>query len=253
MAGIAWIPASCLRPTTLVFTESDMHPHFSALTCQGPFGGEKGPSHVEDQQAAVNARKLLLPRVRLVERSCNRWRAAVAGVRHRLLFPLLLALAGCGAAQPFTLRVAVVGPLEPLTPDVSKSASQLVADLVYQGLLTPNEQGETSPELARAWHPLPAGHVWIELDTRRRFSDGSPITLQDVIASLKAAGLSAIPCGSGLDVGPAVRGVSAELALTRTAIFKTTPGGFIGSGAFVVVQQDRERVLLASLPSWEIP
>ncbi len=169
---------------------------------------------------------------------------AAAAARRRPLFFLVLALIGCRVPDLFTLRVAAIGPLEPLTPDVNTPYVLLAQDLVYEGLLAPNDQGAPSPALARAWHPLPAGHVYIELDPSRRFSDGSPVRLQDVTASLKAAGFSAVPSGSGLDVAPAAPGIPAELVLTRAAIFKAIPGGVLGTGAFVLVHQDGQRVVL---------
>jgi hypothetical protein len=157
---------------------------------------------------------------------------------------LLAVLTNCAPEPDFTLRIADVGPFEPLTPSLEKSETLLVKDLVYEPLLIPGDNGELASRLASSCTRIPGGRIYVELDASRRFSDGSPVTLQDVADSLTAAGLLTAPRDSGLEIAPGVDGVWPELVLPRAPIFKKAASGHLGTGAFVVVSQSNDRIVL---------
>ena len=63
----------------------------------------------------------------------------------------VLLLFSCGTPDvrsPFTLRVAMVGPLDELTADPTQGYSGLAQELVYEQLIRVNEDGTLAPALA---------------------------------------------------------------------------------------------------------
>ncbi|WP_159993353.1 ABC transporter substrate-binding protein [Roseomonas sp. 18066] len=59
---------------------------------------------------------------------------------------------------------------------------------VFETMLDWSPEGALLPLLAREWAPLETGHGWeFRLDPAARFQDGSPVTAEDVAASLQRA------------------------------------------------------------------
>lgn len=208
-------------------------------------GGEKGNRHAEGEQTSIEACKGQLPYLRhlAAEYLSRRWHMVFFAACHRLRFFWILSLVAAGSPN-FTLRLAQIGPFEQVTPTSNDYASQLVKDLVYEPLLVPGDTGELTPRLVRTWELLSNGNLYIEPDTSRSFSDGSPVTLQDVADSLVAAGLRPSFRGSGLEITPGADHLRPEVALPRALIFKKTSNGLIGTGAFTIASQDRDQIVL---------
>lgn len=130
---------------------------------------------------------------------------AVLSVRERRFFALLgivaLLAGGTLVARAFISRLAyapasggaytegIVGAPQLLNPLFS-SANDVDADLVrltYAGLLRTNPSGALEPDLAASWTVSPDGkkHT-LELRDGLRWSDGEPLTIEDVVFTFDA-------------------------------------------------------------------
>ncbi len=167
-------------------------------------------------------------------------------MRRSSLFLLLVALACRRPAPPsdFVLRVAVVGPLAPLEPNVDSTSTTVAADLVMDALLAPDQQGTLTSKVLRRWERVDSRRYRIQIDPDARFSDGSPVRAEDVIASLAAKGLHGTVRGEWLEVEPETPGRLVEPELLYTAVFKRTATGFLGTGPFRFVEQTETRIAL---------
>ncbi|WP_028647997.1 ABC transporter substrate-binding protein [Nocardiopsis sp. CNT312] len=99
---------------------------------------------------------------------------------------------GDGAAQaPATLRYAAVGAPAATTADphgrVGNESDYLRFSMLYDVLTVIDEQGTVQPRLAEAWEPegddLTHWHITLRQDAV--FSDGAPVTADDVLFSLR--------------------------------------------------------------------
>ena len=140
--------------------------------------------------------------------------------------------------------MAVSGPLEPLRPDQDVRSWSLVAmPLVFEPLVILRPNGEMLPVLAgKAEWSGSNIRVWLRSDAR--FSDGSPVTFGDVEASLKKAGLRATQDGDAILVSATATAAPTELTLARAFVFRLTGDKPVGTGAFVVAEQDTAHILL---------
>ncbi|TVS11774.1 MAG: peptide ABC transporter substrate-binding protein [Wenzhouxiangella sp.] len=109
-------------------------------------------------------------------------------------FPLVAVIALSWAVSAAPLSAATldrgVGP-EPDALDIhlaqSLSALNVLRDL-HEGLITLDASARLIPGLARAWTVSDDGRVWrFELDPEARWSDGEPISADDVIAGWRRA------------------------------------------------------------------
>ncbi len=169
-------------------------------------------------------------------------------MHRRFLFlwlPLLAAACTRSAAQgEFVLRVAVVGPLAPIHPLLDTTSTTLAHDLVFEQILTPDEQGVLTSRVAQRWERIDGQRYRVQLDPGRCFSDGSPVRAEDVIASLAARKLQAAVRGEWIEVDSSSSGLPVEAALLYTLVFKQTPQGFLGTGPFRLVEQTEARIAL---------
>jgi len=158
---------------------------------------------------------------------------------------LVAVLAGCshpaetGGVQ---LRIAAAGDLAPLGPRPMSSYSTFAQDWVYQGLVRLEADGSVKLILAsRLDRVTPKSmRAWIRPDAK--FSDGSPVQVEDVVASVTSGGFKArVEDGSVVIESDAV---FPETALSRLLIYKTVRGMALGSGPFAVVEQDASHILL---------
>lgn len=166
---------------------------------------------------------------------------------------LAVALAACKPppAPPFALRIAVSGSLASFGPEAeSHGWISIIQPCVYETLVGIGTEGETVPILA-ARTEITAAHalrLWIRNDAR--FSDGSPVTFQDVADSVAAAGLHAsLEAGETIVVAGDESAGPLELRLARTFISRRTPAGPLGTGPFKLVEQTASRVVLERLKS----
>lgn len=98
------------------------------------------------------------------------------------------ALAGrARAADPASLRVGMSAPNTTMDPHaLSNAPNNAVASHIFDALVTNDEKSRSTPGLALAWKPLDDTHWTFQL-RRAAFSDGTPFTAADAIASLQRA------------------------------------------------------------------
>jgi len=155
-------------------------------------------------------------------------------------------MAACSRPIPrddFALKVAVVGALAPLKHNVHSTATTFAQDLVYEAILRPEGTGIGSRILAR-WERGGAECLRAMVADGLRFSDGSLVEVEDVVRSIRAAGLTVREDGRWLEIGPSRDGLPVEAGLLMAALFKPTPSGELGSGPFRLVSEDEGRVVV---------
>jgi hypothetical protein len=84
--------------------------------------------------------------------------------------------------------------------------------------------------------------VWLRPGAR--FSDGSAVSVADVTRSLVASGLSATPDGPAILIRSARDSGPIELALAQSYVVRKTGERRLGSGPFVVAEEDAAHILL---------
>ena len=150
-----------------------------------------------------------------------------------------------GGTLHVKLRASIVS-LDPRdwTPgSLSSAASEKLASLVYDRLVTLDDHAKYQPALATEWSHDAAGKNWqFKLRSGVRFSDGALLTPADAVASLQST------LGKGFEVTPAENGVAiraahpvsdllAQLASGRNFIFRVQPDGtLLGTGPFFVAE-----------------
>jgi oligopeptide transport system substrate-binding protein len=112
---------------------------------------------------------------------------------------LLLLVSGCGSEsrqpvmdagrQDKTLYRVIEDEVSSLDPHkVSNVIDTRVAIDLFQGLSTYGPDGQIVPGLAESWQPTPSGLQWrFKLRPLLTFSDGMPISADDVVRSLQRA------------------------------------------------------------------
>ncbi|MFE1883521.1 ABC transporter substrate-binding protein [Streptomyces diastatochromogenes] len=121
-----------------------------------------------------------------------------------------------GSAKPRkggTLRVGALGRAGAITRDPhgtqSNESDYLILSLVYDTLTVPGAKPNTLPRLAASWKPSADLRTWrFTLAKGARFHDGSPVTAEDVIFSLKR--LRATPSGASRLPGIQAKNITAE-------------------------------------------
>lgn len=98
-------------------------------------------------------------------------------------------------ANPSVLRVALTQPVDVAHAPVPRNASErLLFRQLYETLVTLDCNGAVVPQLAESWSIQ--GNTWeFRLRANARFTDGSPVTAQDVVASWAARSLPRIVTG----------------------------------------------------------
>lgn len=164
----------------------------------------------------------------------------------------LLVVVLLGACRPapqvasFTLRIAVSGPLDKVRPD-ARSWSVVARALVFERLVNIGQTGEIVPALASRVESAGALglRVWLRPDAR--FSDGSPVSFADVAGSLDRDRLQVVDEGGSLLFRSIDASAPTELLLWQTFVFRRAGDRVLGTGAFLVEEQDATHVLLARL------
>jgi len=162
------------------------------------------------------------------------------------LFAVCAVIAGCRPSHEdsaFRLRVAVVGPLTSLTPTQPRSSSVYAQEWVFESLLRTAADGAPIRGLAERFEFIDASRARVALRSGARFSDGSPVTADDIRASLldhdvevsEERGMLTIESRSGAAVEPLLR---------HAPVYKRVGDGYLGSGPFRVTAQDAEHLVL---------
>ncbi len=168
---------------------------------------------------------------------------------------LLAATAASAATRPryggtlhVTMRAAPASldPADPNQPDWAGSRN--LFGLIFDTLVSLDEQGRPKPALANSWQAEPGYQRW-QLFLRRgiTFNDGTPLTADAAAASLRAVNPTwkVFPAGDAVTIerdSPAPD-LPAELALPRNSIVKRESGKIVGTGPFAVAQWDAAKKL----------
>ena len=146
------------------------------------------------------------------------------------------ALATYTAPVPERLSIGVAGVVDPShAPTPTNDAERLVFRQVYETLVHLDCAGVLRSGLARSWRQQEDGRWEFTLRAGARFSDGTPVTAPDVVASLAGAGEITAASESVVVARLAAasstprRFADPALAITRTVMGQDGP---IGSGAY---------------------
>jgi len=108
-----------------------------------------------------------------------------------------------GDVEPLTLRVSVprMTFVAPHVVDETDPIEVLVTDLLTDGLTERDPYtGEVGPGLAQLWSVSEDRLTWTFLLGARDFSNGSPITADDVVASLNRVAAQGVQSLSGVNL-----------------------------------------------------
>jgi ABC-type transport system substrate-binding protein len=168
---------------------------------------------------------------------------------------LLIAVVAGAATRPHyggTLHVSLRVAATSLDPGQAEwSGSRDVLSLMFDTLVTLNDQGRPQPALATAWQAESGSQRWqFSLRQGVTFSDGTPLTSEVAAASLRAAN----PTWKVFSSGDAVvverdspdPNLPAELALSRNSIVMRDGDKILGTGPFVAVEWDPGKKLVVA-------
>ena len=168
---------------------------------------------------------------------------------------LLLAVVAGAATRPHyggTLHVCLRAAPASLDPGQAEFAgSRSLLGLIFDTLVTLDDQGRPQPALATAWQAESGNQRWqFSLRQGVTFPDGAPLTPEVVATSLRAANPTwkVFSTGSAVIIerdSPAPE-LPAELALPRNSIVKRDGGKTSGTGPFVVTQWDPGKKLVVA-------
>jgi ABC-type transport system substrate-binding protein len=178
-------------------------------------------------------------------------------------FPLLVAssllwAAGASAAtRPHyggTLHVQVrAAPtsLDPCDSNQPGLESRNLFSLMFDTLVSLDEQGKTEPALASSWQAEPGNQRWrFLLRHGVTFQDGAPVTPDAVAASLRKANPTWKVFSEGeaviIERDSPVPDLPAELTLPRNSIVKRDGAKIAGTGPFSISQWDPGKKLVLS-------
>jgi ABC-type transport system substrate-binding protein len=160
-----------------------------------------------------------------------------------------------------TLRVAMqTAPtsLDPTGPGSSEwFGSRNLSHLMFDTLITLDNNGKPQPSLATSWQSEPSHQRW-QFSIRRgiTFQDGTALTSDAVAASLRAVNPTWKVLSSGeaviVERDSAAPNLPAELALPRNSVLRRESGKISGTGPFTVTQWDpgKKLVLAARDDYW---
>lgn len=159
---------------------------------------------------------------------------------------LLLALAASAAVRPHyggTLHVEMRAAPTSLDPADSNEADWFgfrdLSNLMFETLVSLDEQGKPQPALASSWQSEPGKQRW-QLVLRRgvTFQDGAPLTPDTVAASLRRTNPTWKVFSEGeaviIERDSAAPNLPAELSLPHNSIVKRDSGRISGTGPFAV-------------------
>jgi hypothetical protein len=152
----------------------------------------------------------------------------------RLLLLLVLGCTSAPAREPLVLRIALWGPLGAFPSGKNPGLASIAETWVFEKLVTIDAKGELIPSLASRIDRLPGNEFRLELRSGATFSDGAPVTEDDVVRSLDSTGLRVIPEHGAVVVSSREKGIPPEALLLQAHIFKEAGGTFVGSGPFVL-------------------
>jgi hypothetical protein len=176
---------------------------------------------------------------------CEKSRVRRFAVR-RALLPLLAACSlACSTrpeSAPFVLRIAVIGPLAKVHPDQSETNSAMAGDLAFDAVLYPDRDGRPRSRIARAVERLGPNRYRIAVDPAARFSDGAPVTYEDVARAVAQWHLKVTRDGEWIVLDSPDGAIEAKLFYS--AIGRESGGRWIGTRPYRIVEEGPWRVAL---------
>jgi len=176
----------------------------------------------------------------------SRWLAAISAASAALAcFGAQAATPRYGGTLHVKLRAASVSldPREWTPGSLSSAASEKLASLVYDRLVTLDDRARFQPALATEWSHDAASKNWqFKLRSGVRFSDGSPLTSSDSVVSLqislgKAFEVTAVENGVVIRSSRPAPDLLEQLASGRNFIIRWRPDGtLLGTGPFFVAE-----------------
>ena len=118
-------------------------------------------------------------------------RTVRSDLAHALLGSAALALlalmpGAAGAAPKDTLLVTIAGDAATLDPHVQwDTDSYTVYRNIFDNLVTRNAKGEIVPQVGKSWKYLNDNEIEFELESSIKFHDGTPLTAEDVVFTVK--------------------------------------------------------------------
>jgi hypothetical protein len=166
--------------------------------------------------------------------------------RFGFVVPLALSLVTCrpDTTSSFVLRIAVPGPLEALSATTGSGYTTAAQDLIFDTFLVPDQNGALTSRVLRRWERVDGRRYRVQLEPNLHFSDGRPVGLDDVIASLAAQKLRGMIQGEWLEIEPIDANRLVEPALLYAVLYKQTPTGFVGTGAYRLVSESPTEIAL---------
>lgn len=100
----------------------------------------------------------------------------------------LVGLPGVSFAQSKTVRIALSAPPTTVDPHLQSNApNNALATHIFDSVVTNDPQSKSVPGLAVSWKTIDDTHWEFELRPGVTFSDGSPLTVNDIIVSFNRA------------------------------------------------------------------
>jgi hypothetical protein len=168
--------------------------------------------------------------------------------RSRQLLAVLALASLCACrrepATPFNLRIAVHGGLVPVAPRDIGNWTVVANQLVFEPLIYLNNGGQAEPMLASRVEPLPPRALRVWLRDGASFSDGTPVTFEDVLYSLDRSHLRATHEKNSILIESDDPSAPVEAALAITYIHRNVHGTELGTGGFVLAEEDERHILL---------
>ena len=171
-------------------------------------------------------------------------------MRRLLVLALWASLLSCSeraGREPLVLRIAVPGPLTRVDPRIAESNAALATDLVFQAVFYPDREGRPRSLIARALERLGPTRYRVALDPAVTFSDGSPVTIDDVARAVSLWDMTATREGEWIVLESPSGAIEAKLFYS--AVYRETAGEVLGTGSFRVVEQTPWRVDLERVRS----
>jgi peptide/nickel transport system substrate-binding protein len=176
----------------------------------------------------------------------SRWLAAIsAAVLALACFDARAATPRYGGTLHVKLRASSVSldPREWTPGSLSSAASEKLASLVYDRMVTLDDHARFKPALATEWSHDAASRNWqFKLRSGVRFSDGSPLTVSDAVVSLqislgKTFEVTAVENGVVIRSSRPAADLLEQLASGRNFIIRWRPDGtLLGTGPFFVAE-----------------
>jgi hypothetical protein len=166
------------------------------------------------------------------------------GSRQLLAALALASLLGCKkeSATPFNLRIAVHGGLVPVAPRDVDNWTAVANKLVFEPLIYLSDSGRAEPMLAARAESLPPRSLRVWLRPGASFSDGTPVTFDDVVRSLESTHLRATQEKDSILIESDDLSTPVEATVSLAYIHRNVHGTELGTGGFVLAEENEHHI-----------